>query len=92
MSFIGKNKCSYSPMQKRGLISPMLKTEDNKEENKSSANYEGEEGVEGGHRVEIRKKDGTKSYATEMNNAIYVNGTPVSKKDMAKAGQIIRRI
>jgi hypothetical protein len=28
MSPIGKKKCSYTPMQKKGLISPMPKTEE----------------------------------------------------------------
>ena len=58
----------------------------------SKANYEGEKGVEGGHRVEITRADGSKSYATEMNDSIYINGVPVSKKDIAKAGQKIVRV
>jgi hypothetical protein len=56
------------------------------------ANYKGKEGVKGGHRVEIIDKKGKKSYATEMNNVIYVNGVPVSKKDIKKAGQTVARV
>ena len=35
MSPIGKNKCSYSPMQKKGLISPLKK--ENKEKDDFAA-------------------------------------------------------
>lgn len=66
---------------------------DKKEKAKSyKANYKGEEGVKGGHRVEIIDKKGKKSYATEMNNVIYVNGVPVSKKEIKKAGQTVVRV
>ena len=66
---------------------------DKKEKAKSyQANYKGEEGVNGGHRVEIIDKKGKKSYATEMNNVIYVNGVPVSKKEIKKAGQTVTRV
>ena len=66
---------------------------DKKEKAKSyKANYKGEEGVKGGHRVEIIDKKGKKSYATEMNNVIYVNGVPVSKKDIKKAGQKVTKV
>jgi len=91
MSPIGKSKCSYSPMKEKGLISPAL-VEDKDNESTTKPNYKGKEGVKGGHRVEIRKADGSKSYATEMNDSIYVKGIPVSKKDIAKAGQTIIKI
>mgnify|MGYP003634301317 FL=1 len=51
--------------------------------------FKGKEGVKGGHRVEITRKDGSKTKGTEMNNTIYINGKPVSKKDIMKAGQRI---
>ena len=91
MSSIGKNKCSYSPMKEKGLISPVL-AEDKDNEATTKPNYKGKEGVKGGHRVEIIRTDGSKSYATEMNNSIYVNGRPVSKKALKKAGQTIIKV
>ena len=57
--------------------------------NKYNIDFGGEEGVKGGHRVEITRKDGSKKIGTEMNNTIYLNGRPVSKKDIMKAGQRI---
>ena len=56
---------------------------------KYDPNFKGDEGVKGGHRVEITRKDGSKTKGTEMNNTIYINGRPVSKKDIMKAGQRI---
>lgn len=56
---------------------------------KYDPNFKGDEGVKGGHRVEITRKDGSKKIGTEVNNTIYVNGRPVSKKDIMKAGQRI---
>ena len=91
MSPIGKNKCSYSPMKEKGLISPVL-VEDKDNEATTKPNYKGKEGVKGGHRVEIKRADGSKSYATEMNDSIYVNGRPVSKKALKKAGQTIVKV
>ena len=56
---------------------------------KYDPNFKGDEGVKGGHRVEITRKDGSKKIGTEVNNTIYINGRPVSKKDIMKAGQRI---
>ena len=56
---------------------------------KYDPNFKGDEGVKGGHRVEITRKDGSKTRGTEMNNTIYINGRPVSKKDIMRAGQRI---
>ena len=49
MSPIGKKKCSYTPMQKKGLISPMPKTEETTVDIVDS---------ETGKKTKVTKKDG----------------------------------
>ena len=88
---VGKQKNLPKELKEKILKSPAL-VEDRGNETTTKPNYKGEKGVKGGHRVEIRKADGSKSYATEMNDSIYVKGIPVSKKDIAKAGQTIIKI